>query len=115
MKSSFELQMLIVTLRALRSANGETSPTTAGMQETEGPLPPVASVALFALPPSALLLCPGCSIVAGGVTITSAAAVVLAAGVTNMPGIGAGATTIGGSRGWRRRGARVAADHAGDR
>src|ERR1041385_3217007 len=70
---------------------------TAGMQETKGALPPVASVALFALPLGALLLCPGYSIVAGGVTITSgAAAAVLAAGVTNMPGVGAGATTTAG-------------------
>src|ERR1041385_5577655 len=70
---------------------------TAGMQETKGALPPVASVALFALPPGALLLCPGCSIVDGGVTITSsAAATVLAAGVTNKPGVGVGATTTAG-------------------
>src|SRR4051812_26473392 len=87
MKSSFELQTLIVTLRASRSSNEDTPPMTAGMQETEGALPPVASVALFVLPPGALLLCHGCSIVAGGVTITSgAAAAVLAAGVTNMSG-----------------------------
>src|ERR1041385_2371213 len=98
MKSSFELQTLIVTLRASRSANEETPQMTAGMQETEGALPPVASVALFALPPGALLLCIGCLIVAGAVTITcgAAAAVVLAAGVTNMPGVGAGATTTAG-------------------
>src|ERR1041385_9032550 len=91
MKSSFELQTLIVTLRVSRLANEEAPPTTAGMQETEGALPPMASVALFSLPTGALLLCPGCSIVAGGVTITSgAAAAVLAAGVTNTAG-GAGA------------------------
>src|ERR1041385_6894959 len=97
MKSSFELQTLIVTLRASRSASEETPPMTAGMQETEGALPPVASIALFALPPGALLLCPGCSIVAGGVTITSGiAAAVLAAGVTNTLGVGAGATTTAG-------------------
>src|SRR4051812_49779700 len=86
MKSSFELQTLIVTLRASRSASEETPPMTAGMQETECALPPVALVALFALPPGALLLWPGFSIVDGGVTITSgAAAAVLAAGVTNTP------------------------------
>src|ERR1041385_9029323 len=102
MKSSFELQTLIVTLRASRSGSEETPPSetppmTAGMQETEGALPPVASVALFALPPGSLLLCPGCSIVAGGVPITSGvAAAVLAAGVTNTPGVGAGATTTAG-------------------
>src|ERR1041385_7297015 len=99
MKFSFELQTLIVTLRASRSASEETPPMTVGMQETEGALPPVASVALLALPPGALLLCPGCSIVAGGVTITSgSAAAVLAAGVTNTPGVGAGATTTAGVR-----------------
>src|ERR1041385_3544406 len=97
MKSSFELQTLIVTLRASRSTSEETPPMTAGMQEKEGALPPVASVALFVLPPGALLLCPGCSIVAGGVTITSGvAAAVLAAGVTNTPGVGAGASTTAG-------------------
>src|SRR3954470_20977746 len=99
MKSSFELQTLIVTMRASRSANEETPPTTGGMQETEGALPPVASVALFWLPSRALLLCPGCSIVAGGVTITSGAAVLAAevgAGATNTEGVGAGATnTVG--------------------
>src|ERR1041385_6977530 len=98
MKSSFELQTLIVTLRASRSASEETPQMTTGMQETERALPPVASVALFALPPGALLLCPGFSIVAGGVTITSGvAAAVLAAGVTNMSGVGAGATTTAGA------------------
>src|SRR4051812_23829491 len=97
MKSSFELQTLILTLRASRSASEETPPMTAGIQVTEGTLPPVASVALFALPPGALLLCPGCSIVAGGVTITSGvAAAVLAAGITNTQGVGAGATTTAG-------------------
>src|ERR1041385_2977428 len=97
MESSFELQTLIVTLRVSRSANEETSPTSAGMQETEGVLPPVASVALFLLPPGALLLCPGCSIVDGGVTITYGfAAAVLLAGVTNKPGVGAGATNTAG-------------------
>src|SRR3954466_3214152 len=55
----------------------------------EGALPPVASAALFWLS-GALLLCPGCSIVDGGVSITSAcAAAVLAAGVTNKAGVGA--------------------------
>src|SRR3954462_3911062 len=97
MKSSFELQTLIVPLRASRSASEETPPMTAGMQETEGALPPVAPVPLFVLPPGALFLCPGWSIVAGGVTITSGvAAAVLAAGVTNTPGVGAGATTTAG-------------------
>src|SRR3954463_13690921 len=90
MKSSFELWTLIVTLRASSSANEETPPTTAGMRETEGTLPPVASAALFWLPLGALLLCPGFSIVAGGVSITSAGATaVLAAGVTNKAGVGA--------------------------
>src|ERR1041385_2672797 len=97
MKSSFELQPVIVTWGASGSTIKEHPPMIAGMQETEGALPPVASAALFALPPGALLLCPGCSIVAGGVTIPSgAAAAVLAAGVTNTPGIGAGATTTAG-------------------
>src|SRR3954471_12536260 len=87
MKSSFELRTLIVTLRASISASEETPPT-AGMRETEGALPPVASAALFWLS-GALLLCPGCSIVAGGASITSVgAAAVLAAGVTNKAGVG---------------------------
>src|ERR1041385_813151 len=89
-KFSFELRTLIVTLRASRSANEETPPTTAGMQETEGALPPVASVALFSLPAGSLLLCLGCSIVDGGVTITSGARVaVFAAGVGAGAGVGA--------------------------
>ena len=46
MKSSVELQTLIVTLRASRSANDETPPT-AGMQEMEWLLPAMASAALF--------------------------------------------------------------------
>src|ERR1043165_6524469 len=93
MKSSFELRTLIVTLRASSSDNEETPPTTAGMRETEGTLPPVASAALFWLPSGALLLCPGCLIVAGGVSITSAgAAAVLAAGFTNTAGVCAGAS-----------------------
>src|SRR3954464_9903213 len=93
-KSSFELRTLIVTLRASRSANEETPPTTAGMQETEGALPPVVSVALFSLLAGGFLLCPGCSIVAGGVTITSCAGVaVLAAGVGAGAGVGARAGT----------------------
>src|ERR1041385_4835479 len=97
MKSSFEFQTLIVTLRASRSASEETPPMTSGMQETEGVLPPVASVALFALPPGALLLCPGCSIMARGYTITfGVASAVLAAEVTNTPGVNAGATTTAG-------------------
>src|SRR4051812_11236838 len=97
MKSSFELQTFIVTLRASISANEETPPTTAGMRETEGMLPPVASAALFWLPSGALLLCPGCSIVAGGVSITSAGAdAVLAARVTNTAGVGAGASNTAG-------------------
>src|SRR4051812_13182655 len=97
MKSSFELRTLIVTLRASISANEETPPTTADMREMEGTLPPVASAALFWLPPGALLLCPGCSIVDGGVSITSAGAdAVLAAGATNMAGVGAGASNTTG-------------------
>src|SRR4051812_6626734 len=89
MKASFDLRMLIVTLRASSSASEGTPLTTAGMRETEGVLPPVASAALFWLS-GALLLCPGCSIVAGGVIITSAgAAAVLAAEVTNKAGVGA--------------------------
>src|SRR4051812_31545844 len=97
MKSSFELRTLIVTLRASSSANEETPLTTAGMWETEGMLPPVASDALFWLPSDALLLWPGCSIVAGGVSITSAgAAAVLAAGITNTAGVGAGASNTAG-------------------
>src|SRR4051812_9511355 len=56
MKSSFQLRTLIVTLRASRSANEETPLTMEVMQETEGVLPPVASVALFSLPSGALLL-----------------------------------------------------------
>src|SRR3954466_7147547 len=97
MKSSFELQTLIVTLRASRSAREETPPMTVGMQETKGALPPVASVALFLLPPGALLLCPGCSIVAAGVTIPfGAGAAVLVAVVNNKPGVGAGDTNTAG-------------------
>src|SRR3954470_24383251 len=53
----------------------------------------MASAALFWLS-GALLLCPGCSIVAGGVSITSAgAAAVLAAGVTIKAGVGASVTS----------------------
>src|SRR3954469_11966580 len=97
MKSSFELWTLIVTLKASSSANEETPPTMAGMRETEGTLPPIVSAALFWLPSGALLLCPGSSIVARGVSITFVGAVVvLAAGVTNTTGVGAGAFNTSG-------------------